>query len=47
MNNQQPGMNTNPGGGGAYIAPPKPDMEYICAGTINSQPSCDQVAYVP
>lgn len=32
MNSQQPGINPSiQGGSGVYVAPPKPDMEYICA----------------
>ena len=48
MNSQQPGMNVNPGaqgGGGAYVAQPKPDMEYICAGECKLQPVNNQDVY--
>lgn len=38
MNQQPGGGNANPGNsGGAYIPPPRQDMEYICAG-MNHNP---------
>lgn len=44
MNSQQPGINPSiQGGSGVYVAPPKPDMEYICAGRSLTNPLPSQV----